>query len=284
MNLDDKLRNLAGPVLVLGASGFIGANLLHRLLAVRNDVCGTVFSGDTWRLDGVPSANIAFLNLQDPVSLTSVLRRVAPRTIFDCSSFGAYSFEQDYERIHATNYLSFIRLMEEAAGMELTAFVHAGSSSEYGLNSAAPAEDAPLVPNSHYAVSKAATGAAVAYFGKVRGVPVTNLRLYSVYGPFEDSSRLIPALCEKSLQGDLPVFARAEVSRDFVHVDDVVEAFADTALLMGPSLAGESINIGSGQPTTLATLADLARACFGLSHRPSLGKHWCAAFSGRAAS
>ena len=278
MTSDDKLRNLTGPILVLGASGFIGANLLRRVLAVRSDVTGTVFSGDTWRLDGVPSANIAFLNLQDPVSVSSVLHRVAPRTVFDCSSFGAYSFEKDHERIHATNYLSFIRLMEEVAGMGLVALVHAGSSSEYGLNSAAPAEDALLVPNSHYAVSKAATSAAIAYFGKVRGVPVANLRLYAVYGPFEDSSRLIPVLCEASLRGELPVLARAEVSRDFVHVDDVIEAFADTALLMGSELAGESINIGSGQPTTLAALADLARAGFGLTveprFNPAAGRAW----------
>ncbi|EXI77876.1 MAG: hypothetical protein AW10_03511 [Candidatus Accumulibacter appositus] len=278
MNLDDKLRNLAGPLLVLGASGFIGANLLRRLLAVRSDATGTVFSGDTWRLDGVPSANIAFLNLQDPVSVRSVLHRVGPRTIFDCSSFGAYSFEQDCERVHATNYLSFIRLMEELAGTDLAAFVHAGSSSEYGLNSAAPPEDASLVPNSHYAVSKVAAGAAIAYFGKVRGVPVTNLRLYAVYGPFEDSSRLIPVLCEASLRGELPVLARAEVSRDFVHVDDVVEAFADSAQLMGPDLAGESINIGSGLPTTLAALADLALASFGLTaeprFNPATGRAW----------
>ncbi|WP_028101985.1 NAD-dependent epimerase/dehydratase family protein [Pseudoduganella violaceinigra] len=278
MNLEDKLRNLAGPVLVLGASGFIGANLLRRLLAVRSDVTGTVFSGDTWRLDEVPSAHIAFLNLQDPVSVRSVLHRVAPKTIFDCSSFGAYSFEQDYERVHATNYLSFIRLMEEVADMQLAAFVHAGSSSEYGLNATAPAEDAALLPNSHYAVSKVAASAAIAYFGKVRGVPVANLRLYAVYGPYEDSSRLIPALCEASLRGALPVLARAEVSRDFVHVDDVVQAFADAAQRMGPELAGESINIGSGQPTTLAALAEVAIQTFGLAAQPrfnpAAGRAW----------
>ncbi|MDO9022988.1 NAD-dependent epimerase/dehydratase family protein [Zwartia sp.] len=278
MNLEDKLKNISGPVLVLGASGFIGANLLRRLLAVRSDVTGTVFSGDTWRLENVPSANIAFLNLQDSVSVRSVLYRVGPRTIIDCSSFGAYSFEHDYERVHTTNYLSFIRLMEEVAAMNLAAFVHAGSSSEYGLNSAAPVEEALLLPNSHYAVSKVAASAAIAYFGKVRGVPVTNLRLYSVYGPFEDSSRLIPTLCEASLRGTLPVLARAEITRDFVHVDDVVEAFADAAQLMGPDLAGESINIGSGRPTTLLGLADLAITSFGLNAEPRFnpaeGRSW----------
>lgn len=278
MNPEEKLRNLVGPVLVLGASGFIGANLLHRLTAVRSDVTGTVFSGDTWRLAGVPSAHIAFLNLQDPVSVASVLRRVAPKTIFDCSSFGAYSFEQDYERIHATNYLSFLRLMEEVSTMELAAFVHAGSSSEYGLNSAGPSEETPLVPNSHYAVSKAAASAAVTYFGKIRGLPVVNLRLYSVYGPWEDSSRLIPVLCEKSLHGELPVLARANVSRDFVHIDDVVEAFADTALHMSKEMAGESINIGSGRLTTMADLASIALTQFGLTAEPrfspAAGRAW----------
>jgi len=278
MNLEDKLKSLAGPVLVLGASGFIGANLLRRLLAVRSDVIGTVFSGDTWRLDGISSTHVAFLNLQDPVSVRSVLHRVAPKTIFDCSSFGAYSFEQDFERVHATNYLSFIRLMEEVADLKLAAFIHAGSSSEYGLNSAGPVEDATLLPNSHYAVSKVAASAAIAYFGKVRGIPVANLRLYAVYGPFEDSSRLIPALCEASLKGELPVLARAEVSRDFVHVDDVIEAFADAAQMMSPDIAGESVNIGSGQPTTLAALADIAIQTFGLAaeprFNPAAGRAW----------
>jgi nucleoside-diphosphate-sugar epimerase/glycosyltransferase involved in cell wall biosynthesis len=278
MNLDDKLNSLDGPILVLGASGFVGANILRRCLANRTDVVGTVFSGDSWRLHDVPAANTSFLNLQDPVSVHSVLGSVRPRTIVDCSSFGAYSFEQDFERIHSTNYLCFIRMMEAVAARELSAYVHAGSSSEYGLNAAGPAESDQLVPNSHYAVSKAATCQAVAYYGKVRGVPVVNLRLYSVYGPYEDSSRLIPVLCERSLRGALPTLARAEVSRDFVYVDDVVESFADAALCMGPEMAGESFNIGTGVQTSLKDLAGLAKRLFDIpgdpQFAPGAGRAW----------
>ena len=58
MNLENKLRNLSGPILIIGASGFIGANLFRRLLNVRSDVFGTVFSGTTWRLNGLPSENL----------------------------------------------------------------------------------------------------------------------------------------------------------------------------------------------------------------------------------
>lgn len=278
MNIKDKLESLTGPILVIGASGFIGANLLRHVVAVRNDVIGTVFSGDTWRLENVPASHVAFLNLQDPVSSSLLLSRIRPKTIFDCSSFGAYSFEQDYERIHSTNYNSFIRLLEEATELELAAYVHAGSSSEYGLNATGPSEDAAAIPNSHYSVSKVAASAAIAYFGKVRGVPVVNLRLYSVYGPYEDSSRLIPTLCRQTLQGELPPFAGEEVTRDFVHVDDVVDAFADAALRMDSRLAGESINIGTGSPTSLKNLAELARSTFHIDKAPqfntNVGRAW----------
>ncbi len=278
MHLDGKIRSLQGHVLIVGASGFIGANLLRKFLEVREDVVGTVFAGDSWRLDGIPAANIAFLNLQDPVSVRSLLHRVKPRTIFDCSSFGAYSFENDFDRIHSTNYLSFVRVMEEVAQLGVSAYVHAGSSSEYGLKAAAPAESEPLVPNSHYAVSKAAASQTITYYGKVRGVPVVNLRLYSVYGPFEDSSRLIPMLCNRSLNAQLPVFAHPDVTRDFVHIDDVVEVFVDTAMRMSPEIAGESFNIGTGVKTSLGELAILTKQLFGIVDEPQFspgsGRAW----------
>lgn len=278
MSLTTKIKGLPGPILVIGASGFIGANLLRSCIEIRDDVIGTVFSGDSWRLHEIPAANIAFLNLQDPVSVLSVFHRVRPQTVFDCSSFGAYSFEQEFERIHSTNYLSFIRLMEVIAELNLSAYIHAGSSSEYGLNASAPSESDILIPNSHYAVSKAATSQAIAFYGKVRGIPIVNLRLYSVYGPYEDSSRLIPVLCEQSLHGKLPPFAHPEVTRDFIHIDDVVEAFITAALRMCPEIAGESFNIGTGIETSLASLANLSKNLFGIpdepQFNPGVGRAW----------
>lgn len=278
MDLTKNIVSLHGPILVIGASGFVGANLLRGCLACREDVIGTVFSGDSWRLDGIPAANIAFLNLQDPASVISVFHRVRPQTVFDCSSFGAYSFEQDFERIHSTNYLSFVRVMEEVSELGLSAYIHAGSSSEYGLNASAPAEADLLLPNSHYAVSKAAVSHAIAYYGKVRGVPVVNLRLYSVYGPYEDSSRLIPVLCEQSLSENLPLFAREEVARDFIHVDDVVAAFVAAAFQICPEVAGESFNIGTDVRTSLSTLAALSRNLFDIPDEPQFspgaGRAW----------
>lgn len=259
---------IPGPILVIGASGFIGSNLLRRIVAVRSDVVGTVFSGDSWRLEGVPSINTHYCNINDKAHLQALLHKIGPQTIFDCSSFGAYSFEQDYERIHETNYLSLVHLLEILSGMDIAAYVHAGTSSEYGLNAAGPAEDGLLSPNSQYAVSKAAASLLIDYYGKIKSLPAVNLRLYSVYGPYEDSSRLIPALCLRSVEGELPPLAKPSTSRDFVYIDDVAKAFFLAAIKMDESLYGESFNIGSGKQVTLSDLAELANSVFDLNRTP----------------
>jgi dolichol-phosphate mannosyltransferase len=262
------IKDLPGPILVIGASGFVGSNILRTLLKVRNDVIGTFFSSDTWRLRGLPSDSTRFLNLHDPTSIKSTLAQEDYQIIFDCSSFGAYSFENDTERIHSTNYLCFIRLLQEVSRLPLKGYIHAGSSSEYGLNSEAPLETFHLLPNSHYAVSKCAASAAVTYFGKCENLPIVNLRLYSIYGPYEDTSRLIPVLCEHLLHNTLPIFAKPQTSRDFVHIDDVVRSFFLAASKMSIDLAGESFNIGTGIKTTLAELAAVSKEVFGIDAEP----------------
>lgn len=276
--LVSKIKGLKGPVAVIGASGFLGTNIFRALVQNRDDVIGTTFSGNSWRLEGIPAQNTAHLNLLDPISLNAFLARFEPLTIFDCSSFGAYSFEKDWERIHATNYSTLIRTLETLSNRGIAAYIHSGSSSEYGVNAKGPEESSMLLPNSHYAVSKAAASMAVSYFGKHLGMPVANLRLYSIYGPYEDSSRLISVLCEKSLRGELPPFAAKKISRDFIHVDDVVEVFVDAASKMGDGIRGESFNIGTGRQTSLETLARTAGKIFDISQEPEfdpgVGRAW----------
>ena len=91
----------------------------------------------------------------------------------------------------------------------------------------------------------------MAFVGRVRQLPVVNLRLYSVYGPYEDSSRLIPTLALKGLAHQLPPLASPDTARDFVHVDDVVAAFVAAAGKMGPQTAGKSFNIWFEERLTL---------------------------------
>lgn len=260
--------SLPGPIFVLGASGFIGANLLRLLLASGNDAYGSFFSGNLWRLRGLASSRIVHCNLADGEEMADTLKRLKPRVVLDCSAFGAYSFEKDFIRIHQTNYLALVRLLEFLESTPLTAYVHAGSSSEYGMNASSPEENSQLAPNSHYAVSKGAASLAINYYGKIRGLPAASLRLYSAYGPYEDPNRLIPVLCRAINEGRLPNFARAETSRDFIHINDVMRAFLLTAAKMNGEIAGSSINIGTGVRTSLKQLAYLCRREYGIAQEP----------------
>ncbi len=278
--MKNDVINLKGPILIIGGSGFIGSNLLKECLKYREDVIATYFSGDSWRLSDVPAQNLAFLNILDPISIEDVLDRFKPKTIFDCSSFGAYSFEKNISNIHKTNYQTFFNIIEKSKEINVEAYVHSGSSSEYGVNSNGPKENDELIPNSHYSVSKVATSYAIKYYGKIENFPVVNLRLYSVYGAYEDSSRLIPTVCHKAIGGDLPMFAGNNISRDFIYISDVLEAFFKSAssLYTDTSVYGESINIGTGHETKLSELAELSRNIFSLDceieYNQKIGRKW----------
>ena len=262
---------LHGPILVMGASGFVGANLFKRLAESRDDVYAVVRREKNWRLAAVADDRVLAVDLNDYAATKNLLAGVAPQTVFDCAAYGGYSFEADANLICQTNYLAAVNLVELLAARPLVAYVHAGSSSEYGTNCAGPSEDSLCLPNSPYAVSKVAAANYLQYMGKQRSFPCVNLRLSSVYGPLEDTSRLFPNLLRQALARKLPSFVDRDTSRDFVHVDDVCSAFVMAAAKMHPGLYGENFNIGSGVKTTIADLAALTKRLFDVSEEPRFG-------------
>jgi polyisoprenyl-phosphate glycosyltransferase len=268
VDLASKIRRMQGPILVLGGSGFVGANLLRTILRYRADAYGTTTRLPAWRLEDLPPEHIKQVDLLIDSNLDDLLDAIKPRTICNCVAYGAYSFETDDALIHLTNFTFTTRLLARLERRTIACYVHAGSSSEYGDNAAAPAENASLAPNSTYAVSKAAAANLIHYYGKRKKLPCANLRLYSVYGPREDSSRLIPNVVRRGVEGGYPEFVHAAVSRDFVYIDDVVEAFVDTALNLSEADYGESFNIGTGRKTTIGDVAQAARAEFGIVGEP----------------
>ena len=110
MNNIENLKSIEGPILVIGASGFVGANLFNLIKDHRDDVFGTSFSGSGWRHKN--SSSIIHMNICDIENVKDVYERVKPKTIFDCSSFGAYSFEDNSDLIHKTNFMGLIDFLE----------------------------------------------------------------------------------------------------------------------------------------------------------------------------
>jgi len=268
---ESYIKTLRGPILVMGASGFVGANLFKTIAKIRKDVFAVVQFERSWRLAGVNDEFVITLDIKDYVATLNLVQHVKPQTVFDCMAYGAYSFEKDTSLIYQTNFMAVVNFVELLSKQSFAAYIHAGSSSEYGINCSGPKEEDQCIPNSSYAVSKHCMSMYLQFIGKQQNFPCINLRLYSVYGPLEDTSRLFPTLLKKALSGELPPFVDSQTSRDFVYIDDVCSAFIMAAAKMNPSIFGESFNIGSGEKTTIFELAHLTKRLFKVSVEPQFG-------------
>jgi len=269
LTIEQKIKNLPGPIFIFGASGFIGANMVEIIRAVPDDYyASTHDSNVAWRLRllNIPFDNIVHCDITSKFSVSNVFEKYNPKTVFNLAAYGAYSEQDDANLIHETNYLGTLNILQ--ACHNVSAYVHAGTSSEYGINCEAPTESEVLQPNSHYAISKASSNYLIEYFAQFHHLPAVNLRLYSIYGKWEDPGRLIPRLIENIRKGHLPPFVSPLISRDFVYIDDCIEAFIDAALCITPELSGQSFNIASEKKTTIGELVELCREIFDIRQEP----------------
>ncbi len=268
MKKNNHILSLDGPIIVLGASGFIGANLFFKILEYRKDVFAICRHDKGWRLRDVDDKNIIYSDINDSASLNNLINTTKPKVVFDLISYGAYSFEQNEELLYQTNFLALTNLVNALKDKNISSYIHAGTSSEYGVNSKGPNEKSRLEPNSHYSSSKVAASLFLEYMGKYNNFPVINLRLYSIYGPLEDSSRLIPNILLSAKNKKFPNLVNEDISRDFVFVEDACNAFILAASKMNPDIYGESYNIGSNTKTTIKDLAYLVKKLFKIKTKP----------------
>ena len=268
----EDVKKLSGPILIVGASGFIGAKLYFSLNKIRDDVYACSKNPlNCWRLINVHSPKIMNVDITDFETLKSAISTIRPMTVFNLAAYGAYARQSDTDRIHQTNYIGTLNLLRALSDTGCSAFVQAGTSSEYGLNSKFTDENGELIPNSDYAVSKAGAGYIVKYYGKILNFPCVNLRLYSIFGPWEEKDRLIPTLIASGLKGVYPNFVDKSIARDFVYIDDCNAAIVKAAITICKTNPGISINIASGVKTTMEDVANTARRLFNISAEPEFG-------------
>jgi UDP-glucose 4-epimerase len=252
--------------LVTGAAGFVGANLARRLLADGHDVLLVVGPGtNTWRLDGLETT-LHQVDITDAGAVDELVAQSRPDWIFHLAAHGGYSWQTDLRRIATVNCLGAANLLHSALATGFEAFVNAGSSSEYGLKPSPAQEYEALDPNSAYGATKASVTMLLRQAALSQNLPITTLRLYSAYGPWEDPRRLIPQVVLCSLERRLPPLVNPATARDFVYINDVVEAFVDAACMrLEP---GAIINIASGVQTTVGEVVETATRLFEIEEEP----------------
>jgi nucleoside-diphosphate-sugar epimerase len=262
----------AKRVIITGATGFVGANLVRRLLHDGHRIHLFVRPGHAlWRIDAVREhIQLHELSLLDSPSLRQAIASIRPDWIFHLAVFGAYPTQTGIHEMISTNISGTVNLVESCLHAGFEAFVNTGSSSEYGWKDHAPSEIDYLEPNSHYAVTKAASTLYCRHIAQARQAHIPTLRLYSVYGPYEEPTRLIPTIITQGLRGNLPPLASPDTARDYVHSDDVVDAYIRAATVRSVE-SGAVYNIGTGIQTSLRQVVDAAKKVLPIDAEPEWG-------------
>jgi len=251
-------------ILVTGGAGFIGSHIVDRCVAEGHEVrvLDDLSNSTITNLEEhIRKRTIEFLkgDIRDPKVVKDSIRNVD--VVFHEAAQVSVPLSMD-DPLHTddVNVRGTLNLLAAASDEKVERFVYASSSSVYGDPRNLPVtEDSPLQPLSPYAASKIAGEAYCTSFCKARGLPTVCLRYFNVFGPRQGSNgyaSVIPAFIRSLLEHKpMTIFGDGSQTRDFVHVDDVVEA--NTLALTADTAVGEAINIGSGKSVSIAELANM---------------------------
>jgi UDP-glucose 4-epimerase len=266
--------------LVTGGAGFIGSHLVDRLLRDGHDVWG-VDDLSTGSRDNLSSAEtcdrfrLVEMDVTD-AALVPTVAHARPEVVFHLAAqMDVRKSVADPLRDTWTNVLGTVNVLTAAAhaGARKVVFASSGGT-VYGEPDGLPVgEDAPLRPASPYGAAKVAGEAYVAAFGRLHRFAWTLLALGNVYGPRQNphGEAGVVAIFGRALSEGRQsyIFGDGSSSRDYVHVDDVVEAFI---ACIDSRTDHQRFNVGTAQSTTVRELHMLmARACGAADtpeHRP----------------
>ena len=255
--------------LVTGAAGFIGSTLVDRLLADGHSVIG-VDDLSTGRSENLGPAerhaDFEFVKADIvDADLIGLLADTKPEVIFHLGAQISVRHSVDDPPFDATvNVVGTVRLAEAARRAGVRKIVHTSSGgSIYGTPPSYPTDEAtPTDPTSPYAASKVAGEVYLNTFRNLYGLECSHIAPANVYGPRQDphGEAGVVAIFAQALLAGRPtkIFGDGSDTRDYVFVDDVVNAFV---LASGEAGGGQRFNIGTGVETSVRELhSEIAKA------------------------
>lgn len=246
-------------IIVTGASGFVGANVVKKNLNKNEIYVFARKDSNTWRLNDIKSEiNIQTINFENKHRIQSAVNKIKPDYVFHLATYGGYPFQQNIEKIIKSNITHSINLMQALSEYgKLEKFINVGSSSEYGPKTKPMRETDLVEPIFPYGITKLTQTYFTKYFFTKFGLPSVTLRLFSVYGPLEEPGRLIYDIMIHILKNkNLKLFSK-KAKRDFIFVDDVIEAIEKTTKT--PNIEGGIFNVGSGKEYSIEDVINIVQ-------------------------
>lgn len=245
--------------LVTGGAGFIGTNLVEKLIADGQSVIvvDDLSAGNRERL---PDAVVFHeLDIRDTEALAAAAKGADVIIHLAALPRVQFSIESPVET-HEVNVTGTLSVLEAAKKAGVKRIVYAASSSAYGDQETLPLSvDLPPQPKSPYALHKYIGEAYMRLWSELYGLETVSLRFFNVYGPHLDPdgpyALVIGRFLKLALEGQpLTITGDGEQTRDFTHVEDVASAIIKAATLETVG-NGEVLNIGAGNQTSINELA-----------------------------
>jgi UDP-glucose 4-epimerase len=260
--------------LVTGGAGFIGSHLVEALVAggCRVTVLDDLSSGHASNLEPV-AGRITFM--RGSICERGMVEKAAAgcEVVFHLAAVVSVpKTVDDPLGSAAVNEAGSLNVLEAARGAQVRRLVFASSSAVYGDDPTLPKrEDLPLKPLTPYAVQKLAVEYYLRVYQLLYGLETVGLRFFNVFGPRQDPSSpysgVISIFMNKALAGEAPViYGDGGQSRDFVFVEDVVQALISAA--KSASAPGKVFNVGTGKSMTISGLWEVIAALSGSGDKP----------------
>ena len=269
-------------ILVTGAAGFIGSNLVKVLLqTVPNahilgvDNCNDYYdvSLKDYRLEELdrlaetkPDCRWTFIkgNIADKGLIDGLFREYKPAVVVNLAAQAGVRYSIDHPDVYIeANLIGFYNILEACRHNEVEHLVYASSSSVYGSNKKVPysTEDKVDNPVSLYAATKKSNELMAHAYSKLYNIPSTGLRFFTVYGPAGRPDMAYFGFTNKLRKGDtIQIFNYGNCKRDFTYVDDIVEGIVRVMVRAPEKKNGEDAlpippyavyNIGNSSPENL---------------------------------
>jgi len=227
-------------------------------------------STEPWRLaDLMNSIDTLRCELHDLSQSETAARLNRAAVLFHLAAAGTNQSDNELTRMLKANVDAMAHVVALARALKVERLVCAGTGFEYGPTVKATETSEPR-PVSEYAASKAAGLMLTRTLCRIEDVPLTWLRTFSVYGPLQAHYFVVPHTIIKALRGEALDITGGEQTRDFVHIDDVVDAYVAAAV--APNAAEDVFNVCTGVPTTIRGLVEGIVASTGGGARPSFGE------------
>jgi len=227
------------PILVTGASGFVGTHLVRSLVRHGFDVVSLFHKS---RIE--EDQRHFRIDLRDSARLAKLFSQFSFSAVVHLAAAGVCATNQTLEDVTAVNVAATASLARLALAHRVERFLHVGTGFEYRSQAQPVNESTPLGAPNLYGASKAAGWMLLDALHRLEGLPLVTVRLFSVYGPGESPSKLVPYSILQALAGEPIRLSLGSQVRDYIFVDDAVDALR--LALTTSSALGKIYNIGAG--------------------------------------